>query len=369
MLRAFSIAVVCQIALVPSVAFAQTSAEEEKVGKLIAQLLQDKDVNKRRLALLDLEIYPRGKGVIQALTITLEKDSEAVVRGDAALILGRWGEDAKAAIPALANALKSDKDSAVREASARALLRMVPHSRTALLQLVNALQDSNLQTRAFAAQAIKALGEQSRPHLPKLIEYLNSTKDRKDDAHARADIAAALGGLGDTIAIPTLIAVVAEIEEDVAVREAAADSIGQFGADAAGAIKPLADLLADAKNDTSLRLSAAKALAKLEADAKQIWSALKISLADPDATLRAISVRASGPCAKDEKEVVPLLAKLGRNDNDVEVRLAAVQELGRLGQVAKAAEDDLRFIAANDERELVRQFAEEALRNISGKFV
>src|SRR5437867_2156968 len=68
----------------PAVGSAQ-SGEEAKVNKWIEQLLKDQDVKKRRLALLDLEIVGvRGKGVLQALQIALEKDSEAIVRQEVA---------------------------------------------------------------------------------------------------------------------------------------------------------------------------------------------------------------------------------------------------------------------------------------------
>ena len=94
--------------------------QDEKVNNLITQFLQDKDAKKRRLALLELEIVgPRAKGVLQAMSIALEKDDDPVVRNEIALALGRMGPDAQAAIPALAYALKNDKADAVREASAQ----------------------------------------------------------------------------------------------------------------------------------------------------------------------------------------------------------------------------------------------------------
>jgi len=342
---------------------------DEKVNKLIVQFLQDKDVNKRRLALLELEIVgPRVKGVLQAMGIALEKDPEPVVRRDVALALARMGADAQAAISALAYALKTDKDDEVREIAAKALLQMAPHSGRALQQLVDALHDSHSPTRAAAAQAIKTLGEQSKTAVPQLIEYLKSPKDKKADAAARMHVALALGRVGEEGAKGTavLIAVLSDAAEDVMVRAAAADSLGRPGPDSKAAAKPLADILGSTKNEQSLRFAAVKALAKVEGDTKQVWPALKIGLADNDATVRILAVRAAGPYGKEEPEVVKTLAKLARNDDNVEARLAAIQELGLIGAAAKAAETDLRYIMEHDEREAVREQAALALKKISG---
>jgi HEAT repeat protein len=347
-------------------------AQDEKVNKLIVQFLQDKDAKKRRLALLELEIVgPRAKGVLQAMSIVLEKDSEPVVRREVALALGRMGADAQAAIPALAFALKNDKDDTVREASARALLQMEPHSARALQQLIEALQDSHGPTRAAAAEALKLLGEQSRSAVPQLIEYLKSPKDKKSDAAARVQVALALGRVGEEGSRGTtaLITVVSDPAEDVLVRVAAADSLGRFGLDAQGAAKPLADILGNNKNDQTLRLAAVKALAKVEGNTRQVWPALKIGLGDGDAMVRILTVRATGPYGKEEPEAVKILARLARNDDNVEVRLAAIQELGLIGSAAKTAEPDLRYIIEHDERETVREQAEVAVKRILGKSI
>jgi HEAT repeat protein len=363
-----SIAVAC---LVCSWIFlTEPQSQEEKLNKLIVQFLQDKDAKKRQLALLELEVVgPRVKGVLQAMSIVLEKDSEPNVRREVAAALGRMGVDAQAAIPALAFALKNDKDDTVREVSARALLQMVPDSARALQQLIDALQDGHGPTRAAAAEAIKSLEDRSKSGVPQLIEYLKSPKDKKSDAVARMNVALALGRVGEEGAKGTsvLITVVSDPTEDVLVRSAAANSLGRFGLDAQGAAKPLADILANTKNDQSLRLAAVKALSKVEGNTRQVWPSLKIGLDDSDSMVRILSIRAAGPYGKEEPEAVKILAKLARNDDNVEVRLAAIQELGLIGSAAKIAEPDLRYIIEHDEREAVREQAEVAVRRILGK--
>jgi HEAT repeat protein len=357
------------LALWPRPAAAQTG-EEDRVKKLIVKLLEDKEVKQRRLALFELEIVgPRVPGVLQAVTIALEKDADPVVRSDAALTLGRMMEDAKDSVPALARALRADKDERVRESAARALLQMMPHAKKALPQLAEALQDSSAPTRAAAAEAIKELGEQAKSIAPKLVAYLKAGTNKKEDSGARLYIAIALGRTGQESdkAVPLFAAMLIDPAEALSVREAAAEGLGRYGLDAQSSAKQLADILGQTKNELSLRLAAVNALAKVEGATSIVWPAFKMGLGDSDSTLRLQSIRAAGPYGKDEPEVVKLLSKSARTDNNVEVRLAAIQELGRLGANAKTAEGDLQYILENDERDVVRQNAEAALKKIREK--
>src|SRR5438445_7352950 len=195
-MRRWILAGLVALCCVPAVRSAQ-AGDDERVKKLIVQLLKDQDVKKRRAAVFALEIDGvRAKGVLQALQVALEKDSEPVVRQEVAACLGRMGEDAKDAVPNLAFALRNDKDDKTRELAARALLQMVPYSKRALQQLTEALQDSYPPTRAAAAEVIKELGEQSKTAVPKLIEFLKAGKDKKTDATARMFVALALGRVG-----------------------------------------------------------------------------------------------------------------------------------------------------------------------------
>src|SRR5437773_12325909 len=80
MLRWIIAGLMAALCCLPAVRSAH-AGENEKVKKLIVDLLENKDVKKRRLAVFDLEIVgPRVKGVLQALQTALEKDPEPVVR-------------------------------------------------------------------------------------------------------------------------------------------------------------------------------------------------------------------------------------------------------------------------------------------------
>jgi hypothetical protein len=370
MARVFAVAalIACGWALSTRTEAEQAGGEEARVKKLIVQLIEDKDSKKRLLALFDLEVIGprRFEGILQAVALAMEKDAEATVRVEAALALGRMGEDGKDAVPVLAKVLRGDKDERVRQVAARSLLQMMPHAKKALQALVEALEDSSGPTRAAAAEAIKALGEEARSAAPRLLEYVVKGKGKKEDAPARMYAVLALGRIGRDApkTVPALAAVLGDSAEGMAVREAAAESLARYGVDAQIAAKSLAAALADTKNDGSLRLASAKALAKVEGDAATVWPALRSALGDSDAKLRLHTARTAGPYGKDEPEVIKVLARVAKSDDNVEVRLAAIQELGSLGPTAKDAQNELRYVLDHDDRELVRQYAEAALKKI-----
>jgi HEAT repeat protein len=180
------------------------------------------------------------------------------------------------------------------------------------------------------------------------------------------NIALAFGRVGAEGAKGTdvLCAVLIDEIEDNSVREAAADSLGRLGLDAAGSAKPLADTLKNTKNATALRLAAVKALAKVEGETKDVWPALKVVLDGGDVTLRLFAVRAATAYAKEQPEVVREFVKIARSTANVELRVAAIQELGSAGATARSAVPDLQYLLDNDERENIRQEAEAALKKV-----
>src|SRR5207253_9433652 len=128
---------------------------------------------------------------------------------------------------------------------------------------------------------------------------------------------------------------------------------GRLGADAFGGATPLAQTLQNTQNPLSVRLAAVKALAKVEGETKVVWPALKVPLDDTnsDNTLRVFAVRAATAYAKEQPEIIKMFIKIARSTQNVEVRVAAIQELGNLGPTAKEAVPDMRFLVENDERE------------------
>jgi HEAT repeat protein len=89
-------------------------------------------------------------------------------------------------------------------------------------------------------------------------------------------------------------------------------------------------------------------------------------LNDKDLSLRYQAIRLAGTLGKDESAVVPALLALCTEDN-AEIRLAAIQELGQLGPYAQEASDKLRKISESDARASVREAAAAAVKKIEGK--
>jgi hypothetical protein len=62
---------------------------------------------------------------------------------------------------------------------------------------------------------------------------------------------------------------------------------------------------------------------------------------------------------------VLVLLTVAKIDDSTENRIAAIQELGELGSLAKSALDQLNVIAQQDGRAAVRDAASKAVKNIS----
>jgi HEAT repeat protein len=352
---------------------AATRAGEDKevLGKKCAQwlkiLLEDERPKARRVAITALKIFgPKTDRVLQGLTLALEKDADPEIRREAAQALGGMGEDAKLTVPMLAKALAEDKEARVREAAAQALgSEMVPHSRTAVDELGKALKDKAAVVRTAAASTLKDLGEEARPALPRVLAYLKDGKDKDNQPAGRVfatQLTIKLAADGAT-SLPVLEEVVADSMDNPQVRSAAAEAIGRFGDKAESAAAKLALVVIDVKADLALRQKALIALGKVSSDAKVLWPAVRTALQEKDSGLRGQAVRVAGPLGKTEKEVVAVLEKMAKLDLNVEVRVAAIQELGGLGEAAKSAEPTLSELA-DDPRASIREAARAALKRL-----
>jgi HEAT repeat protein len=340
--------------------------EDVRLRKVLKILAEDKSSKRRQAAALALEAFgPRAKGVLIALTDALQKDTSAEVRRTAAQVLGQMGEDARTAIPALVAALRQDKSESVREMAARALGgKMAPFSKVAVLALGEALADPSPGTRAAAAETLSELGVEARPAMRPLLDALKDPKAGRF-THLYAIQALSRFKADSDEIVPALLSAF-EHGADGGIRQAAAEGLARFGPEAGKAASALADVLGNAKAPLPLRRTCAVALLRIGADAKTAWPAVQAALTDPDATLRSQAVRLAGPLGKEERAVVPALVRRCLEDGNVEVRLAAIQELGQLGPAAKDAAKVLHHLARNDSRASIRNAAQASLKKIEG---
>jgi HEAT repeat protein len=344
-------------------------ADQDEVvgGKSRTQWLQllkmAKESKVRRAALLALEVLgPKMSGVTDGVVEALEKDGDAEVRRAAAQTLAAMGADAKGAVDALAEALKRDKDGGVREASARGLGRLAAQVEAQTLILAGALSDAHAGTRAAAAETLNALGDKARLALPQLLKVL---VDKKADRFPRmyaARIMARFDAEARTT-VPALVSVCVDKEAPVKVREAAADALGRLGAAAEDVAEPLSKIVQAKDEKAELRRAAVVALGKVGGKAALVWPALKVAIKDGDSGLRYQSIRLAGGLAKDDKTIVTGLADAALKDENVENRLAAIQELGELGNLAADAAPTLVQLSS-DSRGSIREAAAAALKKI-----
>jgi HEAT repeat protein len=168
----------------------------------------------------------------------------------AALTLGRMGPRAKDAVPALVEALV-DGHPHVVEAAASALKRIAattippavetptpvpgpgPLESTAVIDLVDMLRHEDVALRRIAVVALGEARSVGRGAIPELVEGL----DDRDDA-VRREAARALGKIGATAAVPSLVVALSDAPDDLA-RASAAEALGRIGPRATVAIPGL----------------------------------------------------------------------------------------------------------------------------------
>jgi HEAT repeat protein len=228
--------------------------------------------------------------------------------------------------------------------------------------LIGALKDKEPGPRAAAAEALGLLQADPEEIVPALVDALNDA-----DGTVRLYTIMSLGRYGEKAhrAVAALATIVTK-DNVVDVRRKAAEALGQVGAAAKSAAPALVEALQKDK-DKDVRRWAAIALTKIGADAREEVPTLVKVLAEvlekeQDRFVRSNVVHALGKLGKDAVEP---LKKCLQTDVVIEVRLAAIEELGMIGPDAK---DDvvirLLTTATRDGRSAVREAAETALKKI-----
>ncbi|MCS7047114.1 MAG: HEAT repeat domain-containing protein, partial [Gemmataceae bacterium] len=292
----------------------------------------------------------------------LEKEPEAEIRREAALLLGRMGTDAKEAVPYLAEALKKDPADIVREAAALALGdKLSSQAYDHVLVLAGALTDRHAGTRAAAAAALTAFGDKARLALPQLISVAKDKKaDRLPRLYAIQIVSRLRSDQPETAGL--LLAVAREAEAPLSVRVAAVEGVGRVEKPAQSDLPLLGELFHD--KEVEVRRAAALVVAKLGEQAATLWPQVHARLKDDDNAVRFQLLRAAGAMARDHKEAIDALIKAALQDAHVENRLTAIGELGQLGPLAVAAADALAGLARQDARAAIREAAAAALKRI-----
>jgi HEAT repeat protein len=369
MVRGIIVSLIAILSLQP-VAWAQGDARKilnRTSTEWLKILDADKSPKKRKAALLALKVFGAAeKGVVDGMIHALEKTDETPeVKLTAAQYLGEMGEDAKMAVLPLGKALASDPSSQVREAAAKALGdKMIPFSKPTIPVLGKALHDSDPEVRAAAAATLKDHGKDAHAVLGDLLDTVKDTKTDRFTRMFAAETVRQFSEDADKI-VPVFAAVLTEKGANSDLKQVMVVGLARFGKSATGAIDALLVVLRDSNAPVPLRRSAAVTLAKVEADGKKIWPAARELFKSPQKNLREQAIRLAASACKNEPGLVEALKGMA-GDQQLDVRLAAVQELGELGPAAKAAEPVIAELARNDPRTSVREAAETALKKIRG---
>lgn len=243
-----------------------------------------------------LRLQPNAPKVVDALVAALADTSDPMRVAAASAIrhAGRGGRRVREqlerdAVPAVAELLADSAHPAVRTQAVAVLRDFGPDAAPASAPaLAGALADSDPFVRRPAAEALGALGEAARPVVPRLA----SAATRDDDFRVRRAAARALalvGGPPPTVGPALAVALRDTVE---LVREAAAEGMGERGADglpewtAPNAGDPLGALRRTATADANARVRVAAVTALGLVGDRASRPVLREALADPDAAVR-----------------------------------------------------------------------------------
>jgi HEAT repeat protein len=256
------------------------------------------------------------RGTVPALTKSLQ-DVDTEVRRCAAHALGSIGKEAMSALPALASAFK-DRDREVRTVALSSVRKIGPKGSELALPLVALLAEPDAEMQEAAFQALLALGSDGEEAVAKLVEARDGTqlKSRQFAVQVLAKLTS-----GNEELLPVFLKGL-DNGDPVVRRHTVATLVG---------LEPRPE-------------STAAFLGRIQ---------------DADAEVRRLAGQGLERATTFTKEQLPLLSTALKNDQ-VTVRAAAARGLGKLGQDAASAADDL--IESLDDSDLgVRTAAASAL--------
>lgn len=305
---------------------------------------KEKSARSRRAGLIALELMANSldKRILPSMVQVLKNDPEEKLRETAALSLTRvalkMSEKTKSsstrqyAAEVLKESLEKDKSIRVKEIAASSLGKMVPESAPAIPALILAMKQKDTGLRVAAVDALRRLGPEAKDAAPDLRALAS---DSTADIISKSFAFLALGNLKDGAAIPVLLQTVQDAKMPLELRLPAANAISMMGGESGGLIaEKLGLLLIEEGTPKDLKIALSITLDSQESFAYPAWKSMVPALKDRDAAVRSIILHCLGSIgAKLQKDFkVVQAAVLGCvNDSALEVRLAAVETLGRWG--------------------------------------
>jgi HEAT repeat protein len=290
----------------------------------------------------DREAEPSYKGKTASQWIETLESGPIGARRRAVYALWKLVPNAPDVGPVLTKAFV-DKDKYLRDTATQALLKLrgnTDEARKAVPGLAAALGDERLDVRRGAVNILYQMG----PHVSAAaVALLGALKD--DDAAIRSNAAAAIGTCVRSVkgAAPVLVALLADPDEQVRL----------FAAKALNGVRP--DLIVEpilprlAEEDPKRRVEAAKLLGYAMERGDAALPALIEALGDENAEVRLMAVGALGVMnpSKAAKDLAKLIG-----DDDVRVRKAVVQSLGRARGAKAIALKALAKVAGDEDHQV-----------------
>jgi len=169
----------------------------------------------------------------------------------------------------------------------------------------------------------------------KMKIYIRKLKSGKEDV--RVDAADMLGNYGEkgAVAVPALIEALSDSSAEV--RGHVARALGKIGPKASDAIEVLRKALGDA--DAVVGIQAAAAMMKIDSDTiTEAMGVLTKAMKDPSPTVRGEAAAAMALVGEKVPAVInQLIAIVGNDNEDENVRIRAAVALGEIGPSAKRA--------------------------------
>jgi HEAT repeat protein len=338
--------------------WARSEAARGVIPNLMSALF-DKDKNTQMSSVGALgKMGPAAAKAAPSL-IRLLSNEDKDIRSAAAAALGEIGSASEEAIPHLIKAMADDH---VLRPAAEALEKI---GSAGIPELVKGLSGSEKNVRIGSARALDAIDPEwrnSKPAQEAVPELLKTVTDSFSSGRGAA--VEALGAIGPAEAVPHLINVLADTEEQV--REGAKTALDKIDPqwpqceDARNAALKFVEALTDA--DRGAREAAREALSKIDPQwqksdpVKKSMPRFVKALSNPLNTIRCAGAESLGAMGPVAAKAVPYLIKAAA-DNDKDVREAAKSSLKKIDPEWQKSESAVKALPR-----LVKELGEEDWR-------
>jgi HEAT repeat protein len=292
--------------------------------------------------------------------LQLSKHEDGLVRAKALEMLGGLGAKGASGLPQVLRLLKGDPEPGVRVAASNAARRL-GSPKQIVGPLTAALGDTELVVRVAAASELAHCGAAAAL----AVKPLSACLSTKTPAPLQISACRALGAVGKAAAPaqPKLILCLNDLERARLIRETAALALGRIGI-GPGVLKALVGGLKD--KSSGLREASAKALGILGPAAGKAAPALGAALSHRDAMTRWRAAQALGAIGPKAKSAGSQLTQAMQKDVGRDIRGAAAEALGKLGD--RAALPALRaHLSRAREHHTVLLAVERAIKRLEAK--